>query len=313
LTTRWKTSKCCDYQSHAAIEATGSGVELSSAAACKLHLIFARTRDGVIGANNALPWHLPEDLAHFKRTTLGCPVIMGRKTWDSHSPKFRPLPGRTNVVVAHQSDWQGAASAAQAGTVLRAHSLEQALQLCGDAPDVWVIGGAQLWALALPLATSAVVAEIDLAVAGDAFAPSLQEQQLRIETASESHVAANGLRYRVLTLRRRPVWHRCTAIAKPPPDETRHLECQLPGRAPAPGAGLAGGQPGRCAGAAELKLTDDKFPFEALPSAGYTAHCFGRENLQRRGAAQRATPVTDVVRNVPALATSMARVTPARR
>ena len=64
----------------------------------KLHLIYARAANGVIGVNNTLPWHLPEDLAHFKRHTLGCPVIMGRKTWDSLPPKFRPLPGRLNLV-----------------------------------------------------------------------------------------------------------------------------------------------------------------------------------------------------------------------
>jgi dihydrofolate reductase len=127
---------------------------------------------------------------------------MGRKTWDSIPQKFRPLPGRTNVVVTRQSDWQGTSDGAKAAsTVLRAHSLEQALQLCGDAPNVWVIGGAQLWALALPLATSAVVTEIDLEVVGDAFAPSFDSSW--VETASESHVAANGLRYRVLTLGRR--------------------------------------------------------------------------------------------------------------
>ena len=74
--------------------------------AMKLHLIYARARNGVIGVNNTLPWHLPQDLAHFKRTTLGCPVIMGRKTWDSLPPKFRPLPGRLNIVVTRQSGWQ---------------------------------------------------------------------------------------------------------------------------------------------------------------------------------------------------------------
>jgi dihydrofolate reductase len=167
----------------------------------QVHLIFARAHGGVVGANNTLPWHLPEDLAHFKRTTLGCPVIMGRKTWDSIPPKFRPLPGRTNVVVTRQSDWHSGTGEGQAATALRAHSLEHALQLCGDAPDVWVIGGAQLWALALPLAASAVVTEIDLEVAGDAFAPSFDGSW--VETTSESHIAASGLRYRVVTLGRR--------------------------------------------------------------------------------------------------------------
>ncbi|RFO96891.1 dihydrofolate reductase [Rhodoferax lacus] len=157
----------------------------------QLHLVFARSTSGVIGVDGGLPWHLPEDLAHFKRTTLGCPVIMGRKTWDSLPPKFRPLPGRANVVVTRQADWQSAGA-------LRADSLEQAMALCGDAPHVWVIGGAQLYALALPLATTAVVTEIDVEVQGDAFAPVFGPDWQ--ETAREEHTAASGLRYRFITL-----------------------------------------------------------------------------------------------------------------
>lgn len=152
----------------------------------RLHLIFARALNGVIGANNTLPWHLPEDLAHFKRTTLGCPVIMGRKTWDSLPPRFRPLPGRTNVVITRQENW------AQKG-VHAAQSLPQSLQLCGAAPDVWVIGGAQLYTLAEPLASTAVVTEIEQAYEGDAFAPTLGPAWQ--ETMRESHVAASGLRF----------------------------------------------------------------------------------------------------------------------
>ncbi|MFY7906277.1 MAG: dihydrofolate reductase, partial [Burkholderiaceae bacterium] len=71
----------------------------------RINLIYARARNGVIGSNNSLPWHLPEDLAHFKRCTLGCPVIMGRRTWDSLPPRFRPLPGRVNVVLTRNDDW----------------------------------------------------------------------------------------------------------------------------------------------------------------------------------------------------------------
>ena len=82
----------------------------------KLHLIFARAANGVIGLRNTLPWQLPEDLAHFKRTTLGCPVIMGRKTWDSLPPRFRPLPGRLNIVVTRQAGWQ-AEGALRAGSI----------------------------------------------------------------------------------------------------------------------------------------------------------------------------------------------------
>ncbi len=157
----------------------------------QLHLIFARSQSGVIGVEGGLPWHLPEDLAHFKRTTLGCPVIMGRKTWDSLPPKFRPLPGRANVVVTRQVDWQAAGA-------LRADSLQQAMALCGNAPHGWVIGGAQLYALALPLASTAVVTEIDTDVPGDAFAPTFGPEWH--ETAREEHSAANGLRYRFITL-----------------------------------------------------------------------------------------------------------------
>ena len=156
-----------------------------------IHLIFARSRNGVIGKDNTLPWRLPEDLAHFKRTTLGCPVIMGRKTWDSLPPQFRPLPGRANVVVTRQADWQSDGA-------LRADSLESAMVLCGNAENAWVIGGAQLYALALPLAASAVVTEIDIDVEGDAFAPTFDSAWR--ETAREEHTASNGLTYRLITL-----------------------------------------------------------------------------------------------------------------
>ncbi len=156
----------------------------------QLHLIFARAANGVIGHQGTLPWHLPEDLAHFKRTTLGCPVIMGRKTWDSLPPKFRPLPGRTNVVITRQADW------AVAGA-LRAASLEEALQLCADQPHAWVIGGAQIYAQALPLARTAVVTEIAIQVEGDAFAPTFGPDWQEI--AREAHVAANGMHYSFVT------------------------------------------------------------------------------------------------------------------
>ena len=160
----------------------------------RLHLIYARAANGVIGVNGTLPWHLPEDLAHFKRTTLGCPVIMGRKTWDSLPPKFRPLPGRANIVVTRQPDWSE--TGAQ-----RSSDLREALQLCEQAADVWVIGGAQLYALAEPLAHSAVVTEIEQNFEGDAFAPTLGAAWH--ETARERHVAASGLPFSFVTYTRR--------------------------------------------------------------------------------------------------------------
>jgi dihydrofolate reductase len=156
-----------------------------------LNLIFARARNGVIGQRNALPWHLPEDLAHFKHTTLGQPVVMGRKTWDSLPPKFRPLPGRTNIVVTRQNDWQ--AEGAQV-----AHSIEEAMQLCPADAQVWVIGGAEVYAQAMPLATRAVITEIEADFEGDAFAPTFDPAWQ--ETQRSTHVAANGLTYSLVTL-----------------------------------------------------------------------------------------------------------------
>ena len=157
-----------------------------------LGLIYARARNGVIGKNNTLPWHLPEDLAHFKATTMGQPVIMGRKNWDSLPPKFRPLPGRLNIVVTRNRDWQ-----AQGAQV--AHSVEDALALCpNDAP--WVIGGAELYALALPLAQRVVVTEIDADFEGDALAPTLGPEWR--EQRREAHMASNGLGFSFVTFTR---------------------------------------------------------------------------------------------------------------
>jgi dihydrofolate reductase len=156
----------------------------------KLHLIYARARNGTIGKDGQMPWHLPEDLAHFKRVTLGQPVIMGRKTWDSLPARFRPLPGRVNIVITRQADWQ-------AEGALRATSIEDAMPLCGDAPDAWIMGGAEIYRQAEPLASTAVVTEIDADFEGDAFAPNLS--QAWQETARESHVAANGLAFSFVT------------------------------------------------------------------------------------------------------------------
>jgi dihydrofolate reductase len=159
----------------------------------KIHMIFARAANGVIGRDGTMPWHLPEDMAHFKQLTHGCPVIMGRKTWDSLPPKFRPLPGRTNIVVTRQDDWL--AEGAQ-----RAAGLEEALRLAGTAPEVWVIGGAQIYAQAEPLASRIEVTEIAQDFEGDAHAPALGAGWR--ETARSAHVAAGGLPYSFVTLER---------------------------------------------------------------------------------------------------------------
>jgi dihydrofolate reductase len=159
----------------------------------RLHLIFARAANGVIGKDNALPWQLPEDMAHFKSTTLGHPVIMGRRTWDSLPPKFRPLPGRLNIVVTRDAQWQAEGAS-------RANSLQEAVSLCPGGSDAWVIGGAQIYAAAMPLAQTAVITEIGQAFEGDAFAPTFGANW--VETAREAHVAASGLPYAFVTLER---------------------------------------------------------------------------------------------------------------
>ena len=159
----------------------------------RINLVYARAANGVIGRDNSIPWRLSEDMAHFKQLTLGCPVIMGRKTWDSLPPKFRPLPGRTNIVVTRQPDWQ-------AEGAVRAPDLNAALLAAGDVPDVWVIGGAQIYAQALPLAQRVEVTVIEQDFEGDAFAPELgPEWRVAAEAA---HVAANGLPYRFVSYTR---------------------------------------------------------------------------------------------------------------
>jgi dihydrofolate reductase len=157
-----------------------------------LGLVYARAANGVIGRDGKLPWHLPEDLAHFKSLTLGCPVIMGRKTWDSLPPKFRPLPGRRNLVVTRQPDWQ--AQGAE-----RTGSLAEAIARCGDAERAWVIGGAELYAQAERLATEAQVTEIEQDFAGDAYAPTLGRGWREVHR--ERHVTAGGLAFSFVRLR----------------------------------------------------------------------------------------------------------------
>ena len=156
----------------------------------QLGIIYARARNGVIGVNGQLPWHLPEDLAHFKATTQGCPVIMGRKTWDSLPPRFRPLPGRRNIVVTRQEDWQSEGAE-------RAGSLDAGIALCAGVPMAWVIGGAELYALAAPRAQVAEVTLIDADYEGDAFAPALGPRWR--EVARSRHQAASGLGYEFIT------------------------------------------------------------------------------------------------------------------
>jgi dihydrofolate reductase len=139
-----------------------------------ISLVAALARNRVIGSGNRLPWHLPEDLRRFKRLTMGAPVIMGRKT---HESIGKALPGRRNIVVTRQ------AGARFEGCEV-AGSLEAALALAGDVPEVFVIGGAELYRLALPRADRLYLTLIDANYDGDAFFPEFDPAEWR-ETARE--------------------------------------------------------------------------------------------------------------------------------
>jgi dihydrofolate reductase len=155
-------------------------------------LIAVVARNGAIGRGNALLWRLPEDLRHFKRTTLGHPVVMGRKTWDSIG---RPLPGRRNIVVTRDPQWQ--ASGAE-----RAGSLDEALALARNEARLFVIGGAQIYAQALPIADELVLTEVDADAAdADTFFPAWDRAAFTREPGDE-HRSEQGFTYRFVTYQR---------------------------------------------------------------------------------------------------------------
>ncbi|RSS63358.1 dihydrofolate reductase [Streptomyces sp. WAC07061] len=152
-------------------------------------LIWAQTLDGVIGAGNTIPWRLPEDMAHFKATTLGHPVVMGRKTWDSLPPRFRPLAGRRNIVVTRDPHWR-------AEGALRAGSVPEALELAAGAGETWVIGGGEIYRAALEHATVLSVTEIDAKVDGDTHAPA-PGPEWAAGADDAWYTSTSGLRYRI--------------------------------------------------------------------------------------------------------------------
>ncbi|MCX7179696.1 MAG: dihydrofolate reductase [Proteobacteria bacterium] len=156
----------------------------------RITLIAAVARNRVIGQNNAMPWRLPEDLKRFKALTLGHPVIMGRKTWDSLG---RPLPGRLNIVISRSAKL--AVPGAQ-----RVDSLPGALSAAAasGANEAYVIGGAEIYQQALPLADCLQLTEIDRDFAGDAFFPEFAAADWR-ETRRESHHAEAGFDYAFVT------------------------------------------------------------------------------------------------------------------
>ncbi|MFZ9264589.1 MAG: dihydrofolate reductase [Polynucleobacter sp.] len=142
----------------------------------ELAIIVARAKNGVIGVNNTLPWHLPEDLKHFKNTTLGCPIIMGRNTWLSLG---RPLPGRRNIVVSRNPEFK--AEGAETFT-----SLEDAIDACASVEKAFIIGGAQIYDEALAYVDKLIITEVDTEVEGDAFFPDIDDMMWE-EVAREEH------------------------------------------------------------------------------------------------------------------------------
>jgi dihydrofolate reductase len=161
----------------------------------RVTLVVARARNGVIGRDNALPWHLPEDLRHFKTTTMGHAIVMGRKTWESIG---RPLPGRRMIVVSRNSGWSGASCE-------RTDSLPEAIALAGRpgqdsgiaTDEVFVIGGAQLFEEALPLADRAIVTEIEATPEGDVHFAALGPPGWKLVQTSGPLESTNGLAYRI--------------------------------------------------------------------------------------------------------------------
>ena len=162
----------------------------------RVALVAAVARGGVIGRDSGIPWRLPEDMQRFRTLTMGHPVVMGRRTWESLPDQFRPLPGRGNVVVTRNSDWsaQGAD---------RAGSIEDALRLLEGEATVFVIGGGEIYAAALPSADELLLTEIDAEIEGDTYFPNWDPDDFE-EVARERHVSSDGVGYSFVTYERRP-------------------------------------------------------------------------------------------------------------
>jgi dihydrofolate reductase len=162
-----------------------------------LALIASVARNRAIGRGNGLIWRNREDQRHFVATTMGHPVIMGRKTWESLPAKFRPLPGRRNIVITRQPHFDAPGAEAVA-------SLAQALERVADAPKAFVIGGADLYAQALPRADELVLTEIDADLDGDTFFPDWDRASF-VETERSSGLSPEGVPYAIAVYRRRPI------------------------------------------------------------------------------------------------------------
>lgn len=153
----------------------------------RISLVVGMANGNVIGINNTLPWHIPADLKHFKEVTLGKPIIMGRKTWASLP--FKPLPKRRNLVISRQADYIAVDTPHTEGHT----SLASALAACPEA-EVCIIGGAQIYAQAMAIATDLQVTLIDLDIDGDAFFPHIDPSIWQV-CSSEEHETEDGIHY----------------------------------------------------------------------------------------------------------------------
>lgn len=161
----------------------------------RISLIAAVASNGGIGRNNDLLWNDSRDQKHFRASTMGCPVIMGRRTWDSLPERFRPLPGRRNVVVTRNQQWQAPGAEV-------AHSLTEALQITADAEHVFVMGGGQLYNESIGVADTLVLTELDAAFEADTFFPAWNREDFQ-ELARESHTTVAGWQFHFVTYSRR--------------------------------------------------------------------------------------------------------------
>jgi dihydrofolate reductase len=190
-------------------------------------LVVAAAENGVIGDKGAIPWRISDDLKRFKALTMGYPIVMGRKTWDT-LPK-KPLPGRTNIVVTRQADWT-------AEGAVTAHSVEEAIAKAGDADEVFVIGGAEIYAAAMPLANCIELTEVHAEFDGDAVLPPLEGEW--DETGREGHQTEDGLYYSFVTLERVTPGESSAPVSTPFPAPS-------PPSSPGPGRPALRARPGR--------------------------------------------------------------------